>query len=133
AAYSSCQVSEDSHIELNSDLLYCNHSCDPTVAFDMENMEVRALKDIEEGDAVTFFYPSSEWDMVQSFQCNCGSDKCLGEVKGAKWLGNDVLEGYWLNKHIRRMVERRESEANGANGKKVNGVETNGSAEVLRN
>ncbi|KAF3130274.1 hypothetical protein TWF703_008262 [Orbilia oligospora] len=40
-AYSSVQVSETDHIELNSDLLYANHSCNPNVVFDTDKGEVR--------------------------------------------------------------------------------------------
>ena len=66
-AYSSVQVSENEDIELNCDLVYCNHSCDPSVIFDMAKFEVRVVpnKSLGKGDDLTFFYPSSEWDMQQ--------------------------------------------------------------------
>lgn len=43
------------HIELNTDLLYVNHSCDPNVAFEVpppgtDRWAVRALKDLAEGE-----------------------------------------------------------------------------------
>jgi hypothetical protein len=62
-AYSSVQVSENQDIELNSDLVYCNHSCDPSVIFDMAKFEIRVVPDksLKKGDDVTYFYPSSEW------------------------------------------------------------------------
>ncbi|OSS47085.1 hypothetical protein B5807_09999 [Epicoccum nigrum] len=34
-AYSSVQASKTLHIELNCDLVYINHSCSPTLIFDM--------------------------------------------------------------------------------------------------
>lgn len=63
-AYSSVQVSKVEHIELNSALLYMNHSCDPSVELDTTRMEVRVSgsRDLKVGDHITFFYPSSEWD-----------------------------------------------------------------------
>lgn len=63
-AYSSVQVSKDGHIELNSALLYMNHSCAPSVEVDTAKMEVRVSRhrDLKVGDHLTFFYPSSEWD-----------------------------------------------------------------------
>ncbi|KAL4976892.1 hypothetical protein BDW66DRAFT_150650 [Aspergillus desertorum] len=112
-AYSSVQVSRDGHIELNSDLVYCNHSCDPTVNFDMARMEVRVVDDrpLKKGDPLTFFYPSSEWEMDQPFQCTCGAgEKCKGFIKGAKGMGREGLKGYWLNGHIEELVREEEEE-----------------------
>ena len=108
-AYSSVQISEDKDIELNSDLVYTNHSCDPSVIFDMEKFEVRIVssRTVKEGDDLTFFYPSTEWDMQQPFNCNCGSKSCLGVVSGAKDLDGAQLKRYWLNPHIGRLLARR--------------------------
>ena len=54
AVWTSVQTSETTHIELNSDLVYTNHSCDPSVVFDMDRMEVRVVggKGLEVGDEV---------------------------------------------------------------------------------
>ncbi|KAM3579441.1 hypothetical protein VKS41_008298 [Umbelopsis sp. WA50703] len=62
-AYSSVQISEDEHVELNSDLLYMNHSCDPTAIVDLKKRAVVANNDLAPGAEITFFYPSTEWDM----------------------------------------------------------------------
>ncbi|KAE9983469.1 hypothetical protein EG327_005459 [Venturia inaequalis] len=40
-AYTSVQTGPDSHIELNSDIVFINHSCQPSLVFDMDKMEVR--------------------------------------------------------------------------------------------
>ncbi|CAI7574343.1 unnamed protein product [Penicillium palitans] len=98
-AYTSVQTGRDTHIELNSDLVYCNHSCAPSLVFDM-------------GDALTFFYPSTEWDMDQAFQCTCGAGDgiCRGWISGAKTMSPEKLDGYWLNGHISELLN--ESKAN---------------------
>jgi len=110
-AYTTVQTGPNTHIELNSDLVYCNHSCDPSLIFDMATMEVRVVegRDLRVGDALTFFYPSSEWSMAQPFECGCGagSGKCLGRISGANDINERVLRGYWLNRHIERMLEER--------------------------
>ncbi|EIM86877.1 uncharacterized protein STEHIDRAFT_131417 [Stereum hirsutum FP-91666 SS1] len=97
-AYSSvqCGPNVDDHIELNSDLLYVNHSCEPNVAFDLSALNykewhVRALRDIHKGDTLTFFYPSTEWNMEQPFDCLCGSSTCLRTIKGAAYLTSEQL------------------------------------------
>jgi len=118
-AYSSVQTGPDTHIELNSDLLYCNHSCDPSLVFDMAKMEVRVVeeRDLRVGDLLTFFYPSTEWNMAQPFECICGAGpgKCLGLISGAKDIDEQVLRGYWLNEHVERMLEERAGAGGGGN------------------
>ena len=61
--YSSVQISEEEHIELNSDLVFMNHSCEPSTRMDVDKRAVVAAKDLVPGDELTFFYPSTEWDM----------------------------------------------------------------------
>ena len=65
----------DRHVELNSDLVYLNHSCDPTVLIDAENFKVLAAKDLKQGTELAFFYPSTEWEMAQPFECWCGASQ----------------------------------------------------------
>jgi SET domain-containing protein len=55
--WTSVQFGRHRHIELNSELVYINHSCDPTVIFDVKNNKLVAAKDINVGDEFTFFYP----------------------------------------------------------------------------
>lgn len=109
-AYTSVQTGRDSHIELNSDLVYCNHSCAPTLDFDMHKMEVRVVagRDLQVGDPLTFFYPSSEWEMDQAFQCMCGAESCRGYIQGAKGMSREQLKGYWLNPHVRELLDERD-------------------------
>lgn len=123
-AYSSVQVSRNSHIELNSALLYMNHSCQPVVEVDVQRMEVRVVKDrdLKVGDHLTFFYPSSEWDMDRAFQCECGSgEKCLNWVDGAGNMDSETLKkgGWWLNEHIRALISERDAQPSNAGHKEL--------------
>ena len=65
-------------------------------------MEVRVsrYRDLKEGDILSFFYPSTEWTMVQPFMCFCNEETCLGKINGASQMGKAKLKGYWLNQHI---------------------------------
>ncbi|KAL1304939.1 hypothetical protein AAFC00_003851 [Neodothiora populina] len=116
--YSTVQVSRSAHIELNSALLYLNHSCSPSLEIDTEKMEVRVVKDrdLNEGDELSFFYPSTEWAFDRPFECLCGAAQrggtCLGMVRGAKYLSREELErgGWFVNKHILGMVRERDAE-----------------------
>lgn len=103
--WSSVQYSESEHLEFNSELVYMNHSCDPSVIIDLDKMEIKALRDLNAGDDITFFYPSTEWDMAQSFKCWCGSSRCCAEIKGAKYLSKTHLD-YFFNAHILRLLSQ---------------------------
>ncbi|KAH7069967.1 hypothetical protein BKA63DRAFT_92495 [Paraphoma chrysanthemicola] len=114
-AYSSVQASRDLHIELNCDLVYVNHSCDPSVVFDMQRWEVRVgEKGIKEGEELTFFYPSTEWEMSQPFECLCKSPRCKGLIRGAREMGRKGLEGYWVGRHIEELLDEGERKEGGA-------------------
>ncbi|KAL0090800.1 hypothetical protein J3Q64DRAFT_1014645 [Phycomyces blakesleeanus] len=109
--YSSVQVSENEHVELNSDLVFMNHSCDPTTHMDVEKRAVTALKDIKAGDEMFFFYPSTEWDMAQPFQCWCSTSKCIKTVRGAKYLSSKELEQFTISAHIAKLAKERDEKA----------------------
>ncbi|TFK25605.1 hypothetical protein FA15DRAFT_339936 [Coprinopsis marcescibilis] len=111
-----CGKGPDDHIELNSDLVYINHSCNPNVAFDLSSRDprqwhLRALKPIKAGESLEFFYPSTEWDMDQPFNCSCGASACLGKIQGAKYLSkSDLLARNWVNPYILQLVAERDGE-----------------------
>ncbi|KAH9479641.1 Histone-lysine N-methyltransferase ash1 [Psilocybe cubensis] len=115
-AYSSVQCGNgpNDHIELNSDLLYVNHSCEPNVAFDLSASDrakwhLKALKKIDAGDHLTFFYPSTEWEMSQPFTCECRAPTCLGTIQGAKYLSlQDLLARGYVSPWI---IEAKQSQS----------------------
>jgi hypothetical protein len=81
-SYSSLQLAAGRHVELNCPFVYLNHSCSPNCRIDTNGMAVIALKDIPTDTELTFFYPSTEWEMAEPFQCWCGSKECIGLVRG---------------------------------------------------
>jgi hypothetical protein len=104
--YLTVQIDIDKHITLEpSYLQYVNHSCNPNVFFNTTTFQFLALKNIEVDEELTFFYPSTEWDMAQSFQCNCGNENCLHSIQGAKYISADVLKNYQLTDFINKMLE----------------------------
>jgi len=110
ATYATVQTGRDSHLDLNSDLLYINHSCEPSLIFDTANSNVVAgPKGLQPGDELTFFYPSTEWYMAQPFDCLCGTPTCRGRIAGARDMTATQLDGLWLNGHIRELLEEREN------------------------
>ncbi|APA12757.1 hypothetical protein SS1G_08181 [Sclerotinia sclerotiorum 1980 UF-70] len=129
ATYATVQTDTNTHLNLNSDLLYINHSCEPSLIFDVQNQHIlTSHTGLQPGQELTFFYPSTEWKMSQSFSCNCGTASCVGEISGAGQMSASALEGKWLSAHIRRALEERgdgnvvKNGGRGVNGENVNGV-----------
>ena len=101
--YLSVQIDQHQHILLEPEFLqYINHSCDPNVCFDTSKMTVTALRKIEIGEELTFFYPSTEWSMARGFKCHCKTQECLGKIQGAAHLSLDILRKYKLSEHIKQ-------------------------------
>ena len=99
--YLTVQTAPHTHITLSPFYLqYVNHSCAPNVFFDTARREFIALKAIQPGDELTFFYPSTEWDMQQPFSCHCGAKNCLKIIKGAAHLSPMQLKKYRLSDFI---------------------------------
>ena len=97
------QISQTKHTEVGK-LSALNHSCDPNVLLDTENLQMIACRDIAEGEELSFFYPSTEWEMDAPFICLCGASNCIHVVAGARFLPLSTLENHYLNRHIREMM-----------------------------
>jgi hypothetical protein len=102
--YQTVQVGRDRHLEDFGVLAYLNHSCQPNTHLDTTTLTLLAIQDIAAGDELTFFYPSTEWQMARPFACRCGARGCLGYIAGAKHLSIDVLSRYALNRHIQALI-----------------------------
>jgi len=97
------QIARDKHTEVGK-LSALNHSCDPNVILDTQRLIMVARRDIEKGEELSFFYPSTEWEMDAPFICLCGSSNCIHVVAGARFLPLSTLENHYLNGHIREMM-----------------------------
>jgi len=97
------QIGRDKHTDVGK-LAALNHSCAPNVILDTERLLMYACRDIEKGEELSFFYPSTEWEMDAPFICLCGSSNCIHVVAGARFLPLSTLEHHYLNPHIREMM-----------------------------
>ncbi|MBU3713743.1 MAG: SET domain-containing protein [Ferruginibacter sp.] len=105
--YLTVQTDEHKHITLSPSYLQnINHSCSPNVFFDTTSMQLIALRQIEANEELTFFYPSTEWEMSQSFNCFCGSKNCLRTIKGAKFVSSQVIKSYRLTDFIKKQFKK---------------------------
>lgn len=108
-SYLTIQIGENQHVELLPKQLECvNHSCSPNAFFDTTNKCLVCIEAIDEGEEINFFYPSSEWDMGQAFNCKCNTSKCIGSIKGAKYLTEEQRKLYKFTDFIQlKMTESK--------------------------
>jgi hypothetical protein len=102
--YQTIQIGQDLHLEELGIIAYMNHSCQPNTIIDTSSLTIRAIRDIAVGEDLSFFYPSTEWEMDRPFVCLCGAPQCIRLVAGAKYLSIDVLRNYFVNQHIRELI-----------------------------
>ena len=95
----SVQVGADEHIERPAEVTqdeeeqryqwrFLNHSCEPNAM--LIDRELRALRPIRRGEEITFDYLTNEFDMATPFRCGCGSEQCMGEIRGFRHLGKTL-------------------------------------------
>lgn len=110
------QCGLDEHAEiLPIELRYVNHSCNPNVFFDVDKNELRALHDIAPGEELRYFYPSTEWEMDEPFDCKCGEAQCCGRIEGASRMPPEVLKRYELSSLIIKKLQSRLNDASAVN------------------
>jgi len=122
------QLNEKYHIDSRPEheWRYLNHSCEPntTIAnIKVEqseggehpegSFEVKTLKDVEQGEELTFNYLATEYDMATPFKCICNAPTCVGDVKGYKYLSEEQkerLEQYGVMPYVKRKDRQAEEE-----------------------
>jgi len=116
--YLTVQTGPHRHITLQPDMLqYTNHSCDPNVFFNTDEMRLEALRDIRAGEELRYFYPATEWEMDRPFTCRCGAPGCLGLISGAAALDEALVPRYRFTSFIEGMLrERGKRKGDGAGG-----------------
>ena len=67
---------------------FLNHSCEPNSYIDFENLSLRAHRDIERGEEITYDYCTSDWDGEDTFECMCASSTCKKYIAGFKNLSS---------------------------------------------
>jgi len=90
-------------------LQYINHSCSPNIFFDLSTFKAICLRAINKGDELFYFYPSTEWEMAEPFQCLCGSANCLGRIAGASYLSEDIAKRYRFSDFISEQLNNKYS------------------------
>lgn len=88
----SIQVGPNLHLDPISDSASpwgaLNHGCDPNVAIDVSRRVIVARRAIAAGEQLRFDYNTTEWELAESFVCNCGAPTCVGVARGFAHLSS---------------------------------------------
>jgi uncharacterized membrane protein YeiB len=80
------QVGPNAHLdpvdERESPWRFLNHGCDPNVAIDTARRVIVARRPIAAHEEIRFDYNTTEWELAESFVCNCGAPQCVGVAMG---------------------------------------------------
>lgn len=99
-AHNAIQMGEDVFLNNNLKTIddYFNHNCAPNTRINFSRYSFEALRDIEKGEEITWNYLTTEYDMVrygEDFDCKCGSENCMGRIKGFKFLTRTQKQRLW--------------------------------------
>ncbi len=104
----SYQIDENIHLVGPGGL---DHNCfNPTCGIEKETNNFIALRDIKQGEFLTFNYFCTEYDINSPFYCQCNELKCFKQIKGFKYLTKDekkyIYENFGLSKYlIKKYIE----------------------------
>jgi hypothetical protein len=83
---------------------YMNHSCEPNVGFDDIGNFV-AMRDIVNGEELTWDYSFNETNPNFIMQCECGTPSCRRAITGNDWkfLVKDNIKFPYISREIREL------------------------------
>ena len=83
-----------------------NHSCEPNCgAFGTSS--IKAMRDIEIGEELTFDYAMTDASEYDEFICECKNSKCRKKITGNDWLNLNLQDKYLghFSSHIAHLME----------------------------
>ena len=104
------QVSGDCYLYLDAPGRYINHSCDPNCGV-TPSLDLVAIRDIPEGEELTFDYSTTMLERHWTMECKCGSSKCrkvirdfdqLPEATQEYYLGLNVVQRYIVVRALKK-------------------------------
>lgn len=100
------QFDKDIHYEPLRGTYYLNHSCNPTGYIFFDDCSFRALRDVRKGEELTFHYCTTELELSAPFQCVCGSENCMGWIRGFMHMSEGERERLFplLSPYLRNIL-----------------------------
>jgi SET domain-containing protein len=104
------QIDDDAFLHVGLDSLvaadFINHSCEPNCGF-VNARTLVAIRDITQGESVTFDYAMSDTNAFVVFDCKCGTRSCRGRMTGNDWRRPELQSRYrgWFAPHVQRLID----------------------------
>lgn len=93
------QLDRGRHLQFADGAQCLAHSCQPNVRVivdaESRSLDCLAIRDISEGEVISFNYLTTEWNMSTPFRCVCGCTNCFGQIKGLKHLSQTQRQSLW--------------------------------------
>jgi len=86
---------------------YINHSCDPNCGCPGDYRRLVAIRDIEEGEEITYDYAMTEKEPDWSMKCKCGEPDCRKTITGNDWKIESLqnkYKGYFID-YIQKEID----------------------------
>jgi uncharacterized protein len=98
-------VDENQWIDPEKPFKFMNHSCNPNATI-MGSLSVVALRNIKEGEELTFDYSVTESDSRWEMSCNCGEKNCRKIISSVSTIPKKQLNRYlpFSNKVIKNYL-----------------------------
>ena len=83
-----------------------NHSCEPNCGI-AGTSSVRAIRDIEIDEELTFDYVMSDSSQYDQLKCACEKEGCREKVTGMDWQTKDLQTKYrnYFSSYIEKLIE----------------------------
>ncbi len=103
----SIQIDKNTYLkDVDETIRFINHSCDPNgwIKITKNGVFLVALRDITEGEELTFDYSitmdEDNWEM----NCNCQSIKCRKRIQDFKYLSETIQQEYIKKRIVPKYV-----------------------------
>lgn len=87
---------------------FINHSCEPNAYIAWNTLELKALRDIDVGEQITYNYFTSDLDEEDLFVCACNTPSCKKVINGFTHLplGEKQKLKPYLSPFLQNMLEK---------------------------
>ena len=113
------QIAKRKYLLLKKPCICINHSCLPNGGIRKKN-ELRALRNIQKDEEITYDYSTTEWEDVKAWggkcdiykklwkmQCNCKSKKCRKIIKEFPFLPSKLKKKYQMQHALPSHILKR--------------------------
>jgi SET domain-containing protein len=90
------QIGKKTYLQISGNGDYINHSCNPNAGLVIKgtNVNLQAIKDIKQGEEITYDYSTTMDENKYELKCNCGRANCRKVIRDFKCLPNTIQQKY---------------------------------------